>query len=128
MFTKLWTLLQTHYQQSDFKNKMGNSDGQTAQVWIYEMSEASLVSDDIVNIAKNLRRLKNPEFIPNVFQLIQIAEEIKKEQQAARYPYANTLTFPTDAEVMALRDKTKPKRNNEFTKIRNILYNKTLDS
>lgn len=121
MFSKLWTLLQTHYQQSDFKRKMGSSDGQTAQLWMHTMVNAGITNDDLLVIGKNLHRLKNPAFIPNVFQLIEISETVKEETQATLYPYRGLPNLPDEKEVMLVREKTKESRAAGLTKIKDIL-------
>ena len=51
---------------------MGSSDDQIAKLWQLELARANIDDKGIDFISENLGRLEKPEFIPNVFQLINL--------------------------------------------------------
>ena len=121
-FKKLWVILKTHYQNQDFNSKMGSSSEQTANLWRNEFKKANIGYDEIVIIGNNLSKLERPGFIPNVFQLIDIAIKDKKDPHKTNQKmYKEPTHFMSDNDVIELREKTKDSRYSFFSEARKIL-------
>ena len=99
-------------------------DGEVSNLWRFEFKRHGIGFDEIVLIGNNLGELNRPEFIPNVFQLIQIVKNIHKNKEAkvAHDRVSNKMPeMLSKKETFDLRAKTKRARQNSFSAIKNIL-------
>ena len=97
---------------------MGKESGQTAILWRKEFQKESIGFDEMVIIGNNLGKLKSPEFIPNVFQLIDLAKkEINDEHRINAQMYKKNIPqLPSREEVLA---SSKTSEDN-FNKLRSM--------
>jgi hypothetical protein len=100
---------------------MGDANGQIAKLWRREFLKNNIGFDEIVLIGNNLGELKNPEFIPNVFQLINIVKTFKNDDEVKisheRIPVGLPYLMSSE-EVKALRAKTEQTWRNSIAKMR----------
>jgi hypothetical protein len=101
---------------------MGLVDSTIANLWRHEFKKNSIGYNEIVLIGNNLGTLRNPEFIPNVFQLINLANEMQLAELPISYgQHVDPKSLPEPQAIMQQREDTKEARRINLTEIRNLL-------
>lgn len=96
---------------------MGSDNSATSNLWRNEFRKKNIGYNEIVIIGNNLGNLRKPEFIPNVFQLIELVKDEKDDPHktnAQMYKSIEqlknddtTYIIKTGQEISDLKESTK---------------------
>lgn len=122
-FSKLWLKLESIYVNQKFNNTMGNVNSATARSWRVEFKRNGISESGLIEIRNNLTQLKNPEFIPNSLTLIALLKD-NNECRPRLGQEIDPETLPTEKEILAKRESTRPIKNECMKLISEILHRK----